>query len=169
MITNRILSDLAFALADHESALSGSAHFVDLTTGDLTFIMDDYMFEEGEITEEEICSYKEWEQDAIRTFLNHDLVRIEPIPSHESFRIMEAFTELRSEKEQQRLYKALNGRHPFANFRYAAENLGIIQQWYDFKGEAEARMAEDWLNESGLEIKDGKIILKNATEQAVSR
>lgn len=87
----------------------------------------------------------------------------------ESFRIMEAFTELRSEKEQRRLYRALNGRHLFASFRYAAENMGIIWQWYDFKGQAEARMAEDWLNEGDLEIKDGKIILRNATEQAVSR
>ena len=169
MITNSILSELAFVLTDHEASQSGSAHFVDLTTGGLTFIMADYMFEEGEITEEEICSYKEWEQDAIRTYLNHNLVRIEPIPSYESFRIMEEFMELRSEKEQQRLYRALNGRHPFASFRNAAEDLGIIQQWYDFKDQAEAQMAEDWLNESGLEIKDGKIILRNTTEPAVSR
>ena len=122
------------------------------------------MFEEGEITEEEICSFKEWEQDAIRTILSHNLVRIEPIPSYESFRIMEAFTELRSEKELQRLYRVLNGRHPFAGFRYAAENLGIIQQWYDFKDQAEARMAEDWRNENGLEVKNGMIVLRNATE-----
>ncbi len=54
MITNSILSELAFVLTDHEASQSGSAHFVDLTTGGLTFIMADYMFEEGEITDGKI-------------------------------------------------------------------------------------------------------------------
>ena len=160
MIPNILLSELACALTDHGTIQSGAAHFVDLTTGGLTFILSEHMFEEGEITEDDICSYKEWEQDAIRAFLYHDLVRIESIPSYESFRIMEAFTELRSESEQQRLYKVLHGSHPFAGFCNAVEDMGIIREWYDFKDQADARMAEEWLNENGLEIKDGKIMKK---------
>ncbi len=160
MIQNSLLSELACALTDHEAIQGGAAHFVDLTTGDLTFILSEHMIEEGEITEDEICSYKEWEQDAIRTFIYHDLVRIEPIPSYESFRIMEAFAELRSEREQQRLFKVLRGRRPFAGFRNAVEDMGIIRQWYNFKDQADANMAKEWLNENGLEIKDGKIMKK---------
>lgn len=160
MIPNILLSELTCALTDHGTIQSGAAHFVDLTTGGLTFILPDHMFEDGEITEDEICSYKDWEQDAIRTYLEHNLVRIDPIPSYESFRIMEAFTELRSESEQQRLCKVLHGSRPFAGFRNAVEDMGIIRQWYDFKDQADARIAEEWLNENGLEIKDGKIMKK---------
>lgn len=155
---HKLLAEIASALTDHDSTQLGSSHFVDLTNGELTFILEEHMFEEDEITEEEINDYQDWEQDSIRTYLHHDLVKIEPIPSHKSFRIMEAFADSRNEKEQTHLYKALNRRGPFANFRNACMDLGILQQWYDFKSEAEARQAREWLIENDLEIKDGKIV-----------
>lgn len=153
----QLLSEISFALTDHETTQYGAAHFVDLTTGDVTFIQHEYMFEEDEITEDEINSYHDWEQECIRTYLHHDLIHIEPLHSSESFRVMEAFAETRSPQEQQHLYKALNRKRPFANFRYAVEDLGILQDWYDFKNEAEARQAQEWLKENDLEIRDGKI------------
>lgn len=159
MNTNQsLLSEIAFALTDHTSTENGAAHFVDLTTGEVTFIQGDYMFEEDEITEDEIASYHDWEQEQIRTYLHHELIEIEPISSRESFRIMEAFADTRNEQEQTHLYKALNRRGPFKCFRYAVEDLGILQQWYDFKNEAERRKAQEWLTENDLAIKDGKIV-----------
>lgn len=154
---HQLLSEIAFALTDHMTTENGAAHFVDLTAGEVTFIQGDYMFEEDEITEAKIATYQDWEQDQIRTYLHHDLIEIEPIPSHESFRLMEAFADSRNEQEQTHLYKALNRRGPFACFRYACNDLGILQQWYDFKNEAEIRQAQEWLAENGLAIKYGKI------------
>lgn len=154
---HQLLSEIAFALTDHMTTENGAAHFVDLTAGKVTFIQEEHMFENGEITEEEINDYQDWEQDQIRTYLHHDLIEIEPIPSHESFRLMEAFADSRNEQEQTHLYKALNRRGPFTCFRYACNDLGILQQWYDFKNEAEARQAQEWLAENHLVIKDGKI------------
>lgn len=46
---------------------------------------------------------------------------------------------------------------PFACFRYACNDLGILQQWYDFKNKAEAHPAQEWLAENHLLIKDGNI------------
>ncbi|MBQ0050348.1 MAG: hypothetical protein KBT12_08990 [Bacteroidales bacterium] len=109
MNTNQsLLSEIAFALTDHTSTERGATHFVDLTTGEVTFIQGDYMFEEDEITEDEIASYHDWEKGQIRTYLHHELIEIEPISCRESFRIMEAFADTRNEEEQTHLYKALN-------------------------------------------------------------
>lgn len=155
---HQLLSAIAHALTDHMATENGASNFADLTTGEVTFIQEEYMFENGEITEEEINDYQDWQQDQIRTYLHHDLIEIEPIPSHESFRLMEAFADSRNEQEQTHLYKALNRRGPFSCFRYACNDLGILQQWYDFKNEAEIRQAQEWLTDNGLAIKDGKIV-----------
>jgi len=152
----QLLSEIAFALTSNN--MDGAAHFADLTTGDVTFIQHEYMFEEDEITEDEINAHHDWEQEQIRTYLHHDLIHIEPLHSSVSFRIMESFADTRTNKrELQRLETALTRKRPFANFRYACEDLGILQQWYDFKNEAEARQAQQWLKDNDLEIRDGKI------------
>lgn len=154
----QLLNDIAFSLTDHMSDNNGASHFVDLTTGEITFIQNEYMFEEDEITEEEINAYRDWEQDCIRTYLHHDLIKVDPIPSYESFRLMEDFVEPRPRQEQIHLCKSLNRKRPFVCFRYACEDLGILQQWYDFKNEAESRQAQEWLSENAFEIRDGKIV-----------
>lgn len=160
MLTNdqQILNDIAHALTDHMATETGAGHFVDLTTGETTFIQSEYMFNKNNITEEKIARYTDWEQDEIRTYLEHDLIQIKLIPSYESFRVMEAFADTRSGNEQNRLYRVLQGQRPFANFRYACIDLGILQQWYDFQNDAENRLAQDWLKDNDLEIKDGKIV-----------
>ena len=50
-----------------------------------------------------------------------------------------------------------------AGFRVVAtgtpvENLGILQEWYDFKDKALEELAEERLRDYGIEFKDGKIV-----------
>ena len=151
-----ILSELAYALTDHSTFELGSRHFVDLTDGGLFFIESEYMREK--ITPEQLAKYHDWEQYLIRTYMEHDLIAIDPLPSYESFHIMEDFIVTRPSHEQQHLVKALNRKHPFSCFKYAVEDLGILQEWYDFKNEAEVCMAEKWLKVEGLTITEGKIV-----------
>lgn len=151
-----LLSDIAYALTDHMTEDFGSGHFVDLTTGGVTFIQGEYMLED--VTPEKLNGYRDWEQEQIKQYSEHDLIRIECVPSHESFRVMERFVESRPESEQKSLYVALSKRHPFREFRFKVERMGILQEWYDYKDAAEQAMAEEWLEEHELEIKDGKIV-----------
>lgn len=151
-----LLSELAYALTDHSTFEIGSRHFVDLTEGGLFFTQEEYM-REG-VTPERLAKYHDWEQNLIRTYMEHDLIAIDPLPSYESFHIMEVFIESRPSHEQQHLVKALNRKHPFACFKYAADELGILQEWYEFKNEAEICMAEKWLKVEGLTIIEGKIV-----------
>jgi len=63
-------------------------------------------------------------------------IRIEPLESHESFRIMEEFSEAMPDRKiQQELFNALNRRKPFANFKELIDNSPYRQDWFDFKQE----------------------------------
>lgn len=154
-----LLNEIACALTDHMTEDYGSGHFVDLTTGEVTFIQSDYMLED--VTSEELAEYRDWEQEQITLYTEHDLIRINCVPSRESFRVMERFVESRPEREHKSLYVALAKRHPFREFRDKVERMGILQEWYDFKNAAEETMAEEWLEEHELEIIAGKIVRNN--------
>ena len=56
------------------------------------------------------------------------------------------------------LYHALEKRHPFSAFRYAAESTGVIQQWYQWRDHWQNEQAEEWMHENGVDFKDGKIV-----------
>ena len=88
----------------------------------------------------------------------HELVEIEPKDSHEGYELMERFAQSRPETESDKLFRAINRRHPFSNFRYAVEDLGILQEWYVFKNKALEELAEERLRDYGIEFKDGKIV-----------
>lgn len=81
-----LLNEIACALADHMTEDFGSGHFVDLITGGVTFIQGDYMLED--VTPEDLTGYRDWEQEQIKQYSEHDLIRIDCVPSHESFRVM---------------------------------------------------------------------------------
>ena len=71
---------------------------------------------------------------------------------------MERFAQSRPETESDKIFRAINRRRPFSNFRYAVEDLGILQEWYDFKNKALEELAEERLRDYGIEFKDGKIV-----------
>jgi len=65
---------------------------------------------------------------------------IEPLESHESFKIMVAFTEdMENDKFRDKLIHALNHQKPFANFKWKIDNSPHKQDWFDFR--------QQWLEE----------------------
>lgn len=76
-------------------------------------------------------------------------IEFSPLPSHESFRIMEAFAERLNEdkKTQSQLIDALNRRKPFANFNHIIHNSDWRESWFDFK--------QKWMeNEVAIQLKE---------------
>ena len=70
--------------------------------------------------------------------LKHDewknCIEIEPIDSHESFKIMEGFADkVADNKLQQKLINALNHKRPFANFKHLIDNSNFRQDWFDYR------------------------------------
>ncbi len=61
-------------------------------------------------------------------------ITIEPVDSHESFKIMEGFVDkVPDSKFQQKLIYALNRKRPFANFKYLIDNSDYRQDWFDYR------------------------------------
>jgi len=78
-----------------------------------------------------------------------DLVEIVAMESHDSFRVMENFTESLDDKElQDRLFFALRGPNPFRNFKYIIDNAGDYRQkWFDYQAQQYVAWVEDQVNE----------------------
>lgn len=77
---------------------------------------------------------------------------VEPLESHESFKIMERFVDQVSEKMQGKLVNALNRKHPFANFKIIVESSEVRQQWFDFKKkEIKRYVFENYFNNFDVE------------------
>ncbi len=61
-------------------------------------------------------------------------IEIEPMESHESFKVMENFIdEVQDYKLKEKLINTLNRKKPFANFKFLVENTDYRQQWFDFR------------------------------------
>ena len=77
---------------------------------------------------------------------------IDPIESHEAFRIMEAFVaSLPPGVPSARLTSALTQRHPFRHFKDALLAWPLIrEQWFQFHGARMRQVAREWLTENGV-------------------
>ncbi len=61
-------------------------------------------------------------------------IEIEPMESHDSFKVMEYYVDnVDNQNLQNKLFNALNRRKPFANFKYLVENSDYRQEWFDFR------------------------------------
>lgn len=154
--TRGILEDLALALMNHDT-LGMSATYIDLTVGEVITLLNEDELWSSSGDDSMIPKWQKEYLEDLEERKKHDMFLINPIPSYESFGIMESFAETCDSRQQDVLWKALRQRHPFSKFRQAVERLGILQSWYDYKQEAELKMAEEWLHENDLTIKDGKI------------
>lgn len=149
------LEDLALALTYHAPIEMEGAHFIDFTSNSINYFSYEVMDED--MDDEYIATLPAWQQEMAKDFIEHDLMRIYPISSNISFNIMEDFASTQPANKAKYLYRALEKRRPFANFKIAAERAGILQEWYSFKNAKELEMAENWLTDNGLEYVDGEI------------
>ncbi|MEW6304951.1 MAG: UPF0158 family protein [Verrucomicrobiota bacterium] len=78
---------------------------------------------------------------------------IEPLESHESFRIMEDFAaSLPESPVKARLFDSLSRNKPFRRFKdIVHSDLALRDQWFVFRDDALARYARGWLESIGIE------------------
>lgn len=157
----RLLEDLAYALTNQDGwDTSISATYIDLSEGTVISL-----YNEEEVGCDDMSMIPQWQKETlkdVKQYKKHDLFLITPIPSYISFRIMEDFVGTCNPVQQSVLLSALGKKHPFSKFRQSVERLGILESWYDYKHKAEFQMAEKWLSENDLTIKDGKIVRCNS-------
>ena len=92
-----------------------------------------------------------------------EVIRIEPLSSHEEFEAMEEFADMQPQPISDKLYRALGNRRPFNHFKETLGNIGLLDKWYAFKNEWYAKKAEEWLHEEEVDFLDGKIVCTGNT------
>jgi hypothetical protein len=92
-----------------------------------------------------------------------EVIRIDTLPSRESFQAMAEFADKQPEKIADKLYQALNGSRPFARFKAAVDILDLLQDWYAFKDEFYKRMAEKWMHYYEVDFREEKIVTNSDT------
>jgi len=127
------LENLVIAMDDHSYSLDW---YLDKETGDIFPVAN----ESGEIDmDEEIIDKIEKNPDRYQV--------VDPIESHESFKIMEGFVDaLPESKAREVLWRALSRRKPFRSFNDALLAFEDIRnQWFEYREAAILEKAEEWL------------------------
>lgn len=77
-----------------------------------------------------------------------DYIKIEPLQSFESFKIMEKFTNrITDQYLQSKILDSLRQKKPFQNFTNSIENSNYRQDWFDFKNAELEKIVRDILYE----------------------
>ena len=133
------ISELAYAMNDHDI---DDDQYLNLTQQIISVVQrEDYSWGE------------KWPAEG------DEVILVDTIPSREAYDQMKEFADNMSDiRISKELYRAMNKRHPFSAFRYAAERTGVIQQWYQWIDRWENEKAEAWMRENGVDFVDGKIV-----------
>lgn len=133
------VSELAFTLNNHDI---GEDQYLNVTQQVLSVIQrEDYSWG------------KKWPAEG------DEDIPVDKLPTWIAFCQMEEFAgSISDERISCQLYRALEKRHPFGEFRYAAERTGVIQQWYDWRDRCQKEHAEEWMRDNGVDFKDGRIV-----------
>ena len=130
------LEDIAAAF---EGCMDEWSQFLNVRTGKIVTVPDNPGLT-GMKEDEELWDEIEESDDYVRLPNQYEL--------HEK-RIMEDFTESCTRgNAASRLWRALNGRHPYRAFNDAIHETGMTQKYYDFRSLSFLRMAEDWCREN---------------------
>ena len=124
-----------------ESCTNGWSQFVNTKTGEIIMIPDDPGLM-GMDEDEELWEEIENEDYYIQLPNQYEL--------HEK-QIMEDFTETCTRGNvANRLWRALNSRHPYRAFKDVINETGVEQKYYAFRTLTFFRMAEDWCQEHNV-------------------
>lgn len=89
----------------------------------------------------------------------HKVIRIEPMSSRIGYQIMEDFADsVTDQTDREKLYVALNQRHPFSSFNHMLHYTAQREKWFEFKRQQMTGIVEDWMKENDIVYKDGRFI-----------
>jgi hypothetical protein len=117
-------------------------YYIDIETGKIYFFIYD----------EDISEYTGITLDNIKN--NPDrYIYIEPISSHEKYRMMEDFIEsIKDKAAKEFLENALQMRKPFRNFKDALFDYPKIrEQWFQYEKDRMEQITKEWLKDKDID------------------
>ena len=97
-------------------------------------------------------SYVETDRELAEKIENSsDYVRLPNQYEIHEYRIMKDFADtITNQRQQSRLYYALNGRKPYRRFKDAIIDLNLEQAYYDFRADEFLKIAREWCKENQI-------------------
>jgi GAF domain-containing protein len=134
--------------------------YLDTTTGTVTSVSEEAI-RAAENADRDTGSYYDCDEDEIEAaaaILEDTKNRFRALPAqfdvHE-YQIMEGFCgSVESQAVSARLSRAIQGRGAFRRFKDAVLDLGIAEQWYEFRDEALKQIAIDWCESQQIAFMD---------------
>ena len=121
----KIVSEIA------DNLLAGWICFFNPGTLEVEFLPKAAVYDPEEF---EMVTGETWENTGIKYVNWQKCIEIEPMESHDSFKVMEYFIDhIKDKYLQEKLTKTLNRKKPFANFKNLIENSDYRQLWFDFR------------------------------------
>ena len=123
------------------------------TTGEIISVsFEDFRIAEDSEEGDDFSKYPDWQRESIIEALDviiNDENYIELPNQHDinEYDIMEEFCD---EIENEELLDAIRGRGAFRRFKDKIIDLGVEQDWYDFKEKALMEIAKEWCEENGV-------------------
>ena len=126
----------------------GQTVYVNKDTGEYIPIVEnddfiDYMGDEEE---------NPWAEDQRTVESWENYFSIGKMPSHEGFKIMEAFASVVDDALRVKIGNALTRRKPFAHFKDLVESSDYRQQWFDFRQRKYKEYVIDELEANDMKI-----------------
>ena len=133
-----------------------SHSYLKISSGEVVLFTDDEIA--AAESDEDLSVHAEWYREAIeqaREFLNNEDDYI-PLPSkfdfHE-YRVMEEFIRsLPIEEQRDVLLSLIKGKGAFARFKQGLERFLLLENWYQYRDQALAELAEEWCRDNGIEF-----------------
>ncbi len=132
------IEDIADAL---EETFDTWEQFLNKETGEIVSLPN---------SDNDCVDFEEYEELADEIEFSDNYVRLPNQYDINEYKIMEAFAE---EREDGRLFRALNGRKPFRHFKDAINNIGIAEEYYKFRYLAFCDIATEWCEDNKIPYK----------------
>ena len=142
---------------------SGEGAYLNVDTGNTLVITDSMEYEMSKYEElpedasnEDICDALGWDCDnpEFLAFLRDEghFLRLPDSYDIHEYSIMQNFAQSLSDDAQSNaLFNVLTRRKPFRNFKNKVYDLGIEQQWYDYRDARFLEIARNWCIDNALE------------------
>ena len=136
-----------------EAAAEFSLHFLDKRTGEIVMLTD----EEWEAAEadELISRYPEWQREVI--LKAREIQKSEhfvELPDHlkiDEYEIMERFArKYEDQRTSAELLRSIKGKGAFQRFKIAISDLGIQNEWNEFRAKEFEELAVQWLDDEEI-------------------
>ena len=131
-VSNEILNDIA------DSMEAGFKCFLHRDTHEVVSYLDPDQYLETNL--------KDWKEEIDKVRKNkRKFIEIESMTSSDNFKVMQQFAySVEDNRTKIRFVTALEGRHPFANFKHQVDNSGEYrEQWFDFRRQRNI----DWIKQ----------------------